>query len=72
MIGYAFLLMVQCWTHTAGADIHCKLFNFYLPTKLCTTFDGEIEIIVVAVQKLWIHSHLFEKVAILSDSKSSL
>ena len=38
-------------TCSTGANIHCELFNFYLPTRPRTTaFDGEIEAIVVAVQ----------------------
>ena len=35
-------------THGAGAGIYSGVFNFYLPTGLCTTtaFDGEFEIII--------------------------
>ena len=48
-------------THGAGANIHCELYNYYLPKGPCTTdFDGEIEIIVVAVQQLSIRVHLFK------------
>ena len=60
-------------THSAGAGIHCELFNFYLPTGPCiSAFDGEIEDIVLFVQQLLICARLSEKVVILSNSKSVL
>ena len=49
-------------THGAETGMHCGLLNFYVPSGSCTTtFHGETEATVLAVQQLMIRGHLFEK-----------
>ena len=57
----------------AGAGVYSTLFNFYKPIgRNQTNFDGEMEAILLATTQLEVRSNSFEKVVILSDSKSAI
>ena len=63
-----------CDTETsAGAGIHCKLFDLYLSAGTnSTNFDGEILAIHMALSQLLCRIKLFSKVVILSDSLATI
>lgn len=51
-------------------SVFCKLFNFCLLIDLFTiAFEGEIEAIVVAVQQYSLRESVYNRAAVLSDSK---
>ena len=54
---------------SAGAGIHCKLFDLYLSAGTnSTNFDGEVLAIHMALSQLLCRIKLFCKVVIFSDS----